>query len=159
MDMDYESIGRDAFLALLRRLEDERTDPLLIEIARALEFSRRGVDQPLASDRDQLLHEVRDQIVDVLGRILQEGKRNAFLRMEAAELLGQFETAATIAVPPLISALADEASFVRVTACQSLEQMGQAARLAADPLRGTAQDQDPAVRRAAAKALDAIEAG
>ncbi len=154
--MDGESIEHKAFIALLSRLEEEPTDALLIEIAREIEKGRRDKHAPLRQDRESLLEEVRSEIIAVLGRILQEGKRNAFLRMEAAEILGKFEVAAPIAVPALVGGLRDEVSFVRVAACEALEKIGVAARSAVDPLRETARDLDPDVRRAATKALEMI---
>jgi len=154
--MDQEPLDRKAFLAFLRRLEQGPVDFLLIEIAREIERTKRGKQATLRSDRESLLQEVRAEIVEVLCQILREGKGNAFLRMEAAEILGGFEIVAGKAVPALVGALSDEVSFVRVTACQALGRIGAAARPAIEPLRQRADDEDPEVRRAAAEAMETI---
>lgn len=157
--MDWEPFEREAFFALLHRLEQRPVDLLLIEIAREIEKAKRSRNEEFnSSDRNKLLEEIRGEIIEVLGRILQEGKSNAFLRAEAVEILGSFQTAAPVAVRALIGALADEVSFVCVAACQALGRMGAAARMAVKRLRQTAAHQDPDVRRAAMAALQQIEA-
>ena len=156
--MDWEAFEREAFFAMLHRLEQRPVDLLLIEIAREIEKAKRTHNEPFnSSDRNQLLEEIRGEIIEVLGRILREGKGNAFLRAEAVEILGSFQTAAPAAVSALIGALEDDVSFVCVAACQALARMGTAARLALTPLRQTAVNQNPDVRRAARAALQQIE--
>jgi len=154
--MDWEPIQREAFFAFLHRLEQRPVDLLLIEIAREIEKTKRDRHVSLHADRELLVKEIRAEIMAVLARILQEGKNNAFLRAEAAEILGQFKAAAQPVVPALVGALRDDVSFVRVAACQALARIGTAAQSAMESLREVSQDQDPDVRRAAVQALRAI---
>ncbi len=154
--MVWESIQREVFSAFLRRLEERPVDLLLIEVAREIEKAKRGSPATLPANREALWHEARAEIIGVLGRIVREGKRNAFLRTEAVEILGAFEGAAHPVVPALVTALGDEVSFVRVAVCQTLGRIGAKARSAMEPLREALRDEDPTVRRAAAEALQTI---
>ena len=154
--MDWESFQREAFFSFLHKLEERPVELLLIEIARELEKTKREEKTALHADRAELMEEVRGEIIEVLGRILQEGKKNAFLRVEAAEILGSFQSAARSAVPALIGALQDDVSFVRVAACDALGNIGAAAGTAIEALRETSQDEDPSVRRAAVRAMETI---
>jgi hypothetical protein len=147
---------REAFFAMLQRLEERPVDPLLIEIGREIGKCRRDRQAPLSADRQQLWESARAEIVEILARILEEGKRNAFLRTEVAEILGTFEGGAEPAVPALVGALGDEVSFVRVAACEALGRLGTAARAAVEPLRTASRGEDPDLRRAARKALGSL---
>ena len=105
----------------------------------------------------QLLGHCGKQVVPTLVRILLDRKDSDETRCAAAVALGFIGPEASVAVPALVTVLADDDVRVRRKSAEALGRIGQPAAAAVPALERALKDEDAEFRSAAAEALKKIK--